>query len=110
MLQPKYILWSKGFPLSVDQCELRDGAPTSKHPEIHSKNPNIDRDAISDRFFKATGRNKVKTFQAAAGRKATRIALFMSEEHFQAIIAHLEQLEASIPSRSSQVIQVTMIY
>ncbi|KAF5366064.1 hypothetical protein D9757_012396 [Collybiopsis confluens] len=95
MLMPKFVKWSRGYPLEINDCELRDGAPSTKFPELHSRHPTLDRDAIADsRFFKKSGKSQVLVFNQANARKATRIALFLSEEVAHKIEAHCEQYEA----------------
>ncbi|KAJ3972694.1 hypothetical protein EV361DRAFT_867497 [Lentinula raphanica] len=100
MLLEKYLDWSKQYPLQIKDCELRDGSPPTKHPIIQSKNPFKDVDAIAHRFFKSSGK-KAPSFNTAAARKATPIALFISEQHFEAVMVHLEKLEEGLASTSN---------
>ena len=94
MLMPKFVKWSKGYPLQINDCELRDGTPSTKFPEIRSKHPTMDRDALADgRFFKKTGKSQVLAFNQANARKATRVALFFSEDIAAQINLHRERLE-----------------
>jgi hypothetical protein len=82
----------------IEDCELRDGAPSTKHPQIISRHPDLDRDAIADCFFKKSTKSKQPTFNNACARKATPIALFITEQHFHAVLCHIEQAEMANPS------------
>jgi hypothetical protein len=83
-LLPQYLTWSKGYPLSIDECQLRD----KDWVELIPKRPDVD--IISDKFFELKGRSKTKSFSA---KKAAELYLCISHEKYDAILTHLVELD-----------------
>lgn len=79
---PPYINWSKGFPLSIDQCELRD----KNEVELSPRRPDVD--VIADRFYSFKGKNKAtKVFN---GKNPLDLGLFISNDLFETILQYTQ--------------------
>lgn len=89
MLLPKYFRWAHNYPLSLDDCELRE---EKEFYQIISRGLR-DVDAIADRYFSPCGKAKTISFNTTAARKAFKVALVVSEPQYQAILDHIEQVE-----------------
>ena len=83
-LLPQYLEWSKGFPLEIAECQLRD----KNWVELISRQPDID--AIADKFFACKGKRKVKTFSA---KSVAELYMCIRYEKYDAILEHLVQLD-----------------
>lgn len=83
-LLPQFLRWSKGFPLSIEECELRD----KNWVQLIPRQPDID--AIAERFFEAKPKSKVKVFSA---KKGADLSLCVKNEKYQEILQHLVDLD-----------------
>ncbi|KIM36153.1 hypothetical protein M413DRAFT_449355 [Hebeloma cylindrosporum] len=83
-LHPQFLDWSKGFPLSIEECELRD----KNWVQLLPRQPDID--AIAEQFFEAKARSKVKVFSA---KKSADLSLCVKNEKYQDVLQHLIDLD-----------------
>lgn len=83
-LLPNFLNWSKGFPLSIEECELRD----KDWVQLVPRQPDID--AIAEHFFEAKPKSKVKVFSA---KKSADLSLCVRSEKYQEVLQHLANLE-----------------
>jgi hypothetical protein len=83
-LLPQFLRWSKGFPLSIEECELRN----KNWVQLIPRQPDID--AIAERFFEAKPKSKVKVFSA---KKGADLSLCVKNEKYQEILQHLVDLD-----------------
>jgi hypothetical protein len=78
----QYLKWSKDFPLTIDECQLRD----KNWVELIPRKPDVD--AIAENFFECKGKSKVKTF---VSKKGVEIYLSVEYEKYDAILDHLAE-------------------
>ena len=83
-LLPQFLEWSKGFPLSIEECELRD----KNWVKLVPRQPDID--IIADQFFEAKAKSKVKVFSA---KKSADLSLCIKNEKYQEILQHIVDLD-----------------
>lgn len=84
-LLPQYLAWSKGYPLSIDECQLRD----KDWVELIPKNPDVD--VIADRFFEFKGKKaRAKSFTP---KKGAELSLSISYETYDDILTRLVELD-----------------
>ena len=83
-LLPQFLHWSKGFPLSIKECELHD----KNWVQLIPQQPDID--AIAEQFFEAKSKRKVKVF---AAKKGADLSLCIKNEKYQEILQHLIDLD-----------------
>jgi len=81
-LLPQYLEWAKGFPLTMDECQLRN----KNWVELIPRRPDVD--AIAEMFFPCKGKSKAKTFSAKSGAE---LYLYIRHEKYDAILEHLVQ-------------------
>ena len=84
VLLPQFLGWSKGFPLSIEECELRD----KNWVQLIPQQPDID--AIAEQFFEAKLKSKVKVFSA---KKGANLSLCLKNEKYQEVLQHLADLD-----------------
>jgi hypothetical protein len=70
-LLPQFLEWSKGFPLSIEECELRD----KNWVKLFPRQPDID--VIADQFFGTKAKSKDKVFSA---KKSADLSLCVKNE------------------------------
>lgn len=79
----QYLKWSKGFPLTIEECQLRD----KNWVELIPRTPDVD--AIAENFFASgKGKSKVKTF---VSKKGIEIYLSIEYEKYDVILDHLAE-------------------
>ena len=83
-LLPQFLEWTKGFPLSIEEFELRD----KNWVKLVPRQPDID--VIADQFFEAKAKSKVKVFSA---KKSADLSLCVKNEKYQEILQHLNDLD-----------------
>jgi len=83
-LLPQFLDWSKGFPLSIEECELRD----KNWVQLLPRQPDIN--AIAEQFFEAKPRSKVKVFSS---KKSADLSLCVKNEKYQEVLQHLINLD-----------------
>lgn len=83
-LLPQFLAWSKGFPLSIEECELRD----KNWVQLIPRQPDID--VIAEHFFEAKAKSKVKVFSA---KKSADLSLCVRNEKYQEVLQHLIDLD-----------------
>ena len=76
-LLPHYIKWSKGFPLQLNECQIRN----KLWVELVPKHPDVD--AVTDQFFTSKGKNKAKVFTPKQG---VDLYLVITHEKYEAIL------------------------
>ena len=84
VLLPQFLHWSKGFPLSIKECELHDKNWVQLIPQ------QLDIDAIVEQLFEAKSKRKVKVFSA---KKDADLSLCIKNEKYQEIFQHLIDLD-----------------
>lgn len=82
-LRPQFLNWSKGFPLSIDECELCD----KNWVQLVPRQPDID--AIAGQFFEAKARGKAKVFSA---KKSANLLLCVKSEKYHEVLQHIADL------------------
>ena len=96
---PHYIKWSKGFPIQMDECQIRN----KLWVELVPKHPDVD--AVAEHFFTSKGRNKGRVFTPKQG---VELYLVITHEKYEAILQHLSDIdEVSFFASDSDTIQVT---
>lgn len=88
-LLPQYIKWSKGFPLQLEDCQIRNKLWVELVPKI----PDVD--AVADYFFISKGKNKTKAFTPKQG---VDLYLVITNEKYEAILQHISDIEEVSPS------------
>ena len=83
-LLPQFLHWSKGFPLSIEECELHD----KNWVQLIPRQPDID--AIAEQFSEAKPKSKVKVFSA---KKSADLSLCVKNEKYQEVLQHLVDLD-----------------
>ena len=83
-LLPHYVKWSKGFPLPIEECQIRN----KLWVELVPKHPDVD--AVADYFFTSKGKNKAKAFTPKQG---IDLFLVITHEKYEAILQHLSDME-----------------
>ena len=83
-LLPRFLHWSKGFPLSIEECELCD------KNWVQLILQQLDIDAIAEQFFEAKPKSKVKVFSA---KKSADLSLCVKNEKYQEVLQHLVELD-----------------
>jgi hypothetical protein len=86
-LLPQFIKWSKGFPLQLEDCQIRN----KLWVELIPKHPDID--AVADHFFTSKGKNKAKAFTPKQG---VDLYLVITHEKYEAILRHISDIEEVI--------------
>ena len=98
-LLPQFLGWSKGFPLSIEECELRD----KNWVQLLPRQPDID--AIAEQFFEAKPKSKVKVFSA---KKSADLLLCLKNEKYQDILQHLVDLDEASEGVGGSIILVQL--
>ena len=83
VLLPQFLCWSKGFLLSIEECELCD----KNWVQLILWQPDFN--AIANQFFEAKPKSKVKVFSA---KKGADLSLCVKNEKYQEILQHLIDL------------------
>lgn len=83
-LLPQYIKWSKGFPIQLEDCQLRN----KLWVELIPKHPDVD--AVAEYFFSSKGKNKAKIFMPKQG---IDLYLVITNEKYEAVLQHLSDTE-----------------
>ncbi|KAG6819349.1 hypothetical protein H0H93_012690 [Arthromyces matolae] len=97
LILPQFIKWCPGFNLSIEDCILRKASASGLGVEISPPPPflgvpnPIDIDAISAPYFKTKSSRKVFVHTS----KALALHLVISDETFQTILNHQDELEAA---------------
>jgi hypothetical protein len=65
-LHPKFLVWSKGYPITLANVTLRSKDWVEIIPKFSTR-PGEDVDAIKDHFYKPRGRAKAISFSAGSG-------------------------------------------
>ncbi|KAH9476800.1 hypothetical protein JR316_0010715 [Psilocybe cubensis] len=99
-LLPQFLEWSKGFPLRINDCVVRN----KLWVELIPKQPDVD--AISEHFFSFKGRNKLsKIFTPKQG-----IELYLCITHrlYESIIDHITEPKETSHRRNDEM-QVSIL-
>ncbi|KIL54342.1 hypothetical protein M378DRAFT_182577 [Amanita muscaria Koide BX008] len=86
MILPHFLAWSKGLPINIDECELRN----KQWVELIPRHPEADVDVIADKFIdKGRKKNGAPVFNP---RQGIDLYLVIGHLKVQQILSHVEQL------------------
>jgi hypothetical protein len=88
-LLPLFSKWSKQFPLSIDDLQLRFKDWVELIP-LGDKDNGEDVNAISSKFFVPKGKSKALQFQP---NKVLDLYLELSNDRYREILDHLDDIE-----------------
>jgi hypothetical protein len=104
-LLPLFSKWSKEFPLSIDDLQLR----FKDWVELIPLGPGKDEDvnAISSKFFVPKGKSKALQFQP---NKVLDLYLELSNERYREISDHLDDIENNAVSHTYDYHNINNLY
>ncbi|KIL58368.1 hypothetical protein M378DRAFT_86593, partial [Amanita muscaria Koide BX008] len=86
MILPHFLAWSKGLPINIDECELRN----KQWVELIPRHPEADVDVIADKFIdKGRKKNGAPVFNP---RQGIDLYLVIGHLKVQQILSHVEQV------------------